>query len=137
MLTDKQKLFAESIAAGATQAEAYKAAYNTSGSAENTIAANASKEAKKPEIAAYIEKLKTREKNARSLADERDKNYKITFIWERIAEAQAERDHAAIARYLDQLHKLQGDYINNTDLQTDNKPLTDLSTDELKALLTS
>jgi hypothetical protein len=64
-LTEKQLRFVEALAAGATNAEAYRAAYDASGMAANTLYSEASKLAASPKIATKLAALLA-EKRARS-----------------------------------------------------------------------
>jgi hypothetical protein len=64
-LTEKQLRFVEALAAGATNAEAYRAAYDASGMAANTLYSEASKLAASPKIATKLAALLA-EKRARN-----------------------------------------------------------------------
>ena len=135
-LTEKQQVFARALAHGKTQAEAYRLAYDTSNSAENTIAANACKEANKPEIKSYVEKLKRDIDNYSAIEKSKDESYIRTLLIERIEICRKKGDENAIARYSDMLAKMNGLYINITkDITDEQKPVERLTTDELKALL--
>ena len=57
-LTDKQSRFAQAIADGKTQIEAYRLAYNTENMTRKTIDEAASKAIKHPKIAARIDTLR-------------------------------------------------------------------------------
>lgn len=56
-LTVKQDAFAEALAEGATNAEAYRAAYNTDGMAQTTIWQEGCKLAQHPKVAGRVEEL--------------------------------------------------------------------------------
>ncbi len=56
-LTAQQRLFAEAVAKGASQAEAYRMAYNVRGKSENAIFSAASRLARNVKVSAYIQEL--------------------------------------------------------------------------------
>ena len=56
-LTVKQEAFAEALANGATNSEAYRAAYNTDGMAQTTIHQEGCKLAQHPKVAERVEEL--------------------------------------------------------------------------------
>lgn len=58
-LTPRREKFAQEIAAGKSQADAYRSAFSTSGMVEQTIWSQASRIAKLPQVAARIEELCT------------------------------------------------------------------------------
>jgi phage terminase small subunit len=58
-LTPRREKFAQEVAAGKSQADAYRSAFSTSGMVEQTIWSQASRIAKLPQVAARIEELKT------------------------------------------------------------------------------
>lgn len=135
-LTDKERTFALAVADGKTQYEAYCIAYDTKSTNRNTIDSNASIVAKKPAVKAYIETLREQKEKAHKYIGINDKQRRIDLIWERIEVCKARGDDAAIARYTEQLAKLNGDYVNITK-NIDDKPnvMNELSTDQLKELL--
>lgn len=63
-LTDKQEAFAQGIAAGMGQAEAYKAAYDTKNMASKTIDEKACRLRREGKITARIKELKRETENA-------------------------------------------------------------------------
>lgn len=136
-LTDKERIFALAVADGHTQYDAYKLAYNTKTDNRNTIDSNASVIANKPEVKSFIEAVRREKEEALKYADINDKRRRIELIWERIEVCREKGDDAAIARYTEQLAKLNGDYIHITkDLSENNQSeIQNLSTDELKAIL--
>lgn len=136
-LTDKERIFALAVADGHTQYDAYKLAYNTNTDRRQTVDTNASIVANKPEVKRYIEELRRQKEKAKLYKDINDKDRRIELIWERIEVCREKGDDAAIARYTEQLAKLNGDYIHITkDLSDNNQSeIQNLSTDELKAIL--
>lgn len=136
-LTDKERIFALAVADGHTQYDAYKLAYDTTTERRQTVDTNASIVANKPDVKRYIEELRRQKEKAKLYKDINDKDRRIELIWERIEVCREKGDDAAIARYTEQLAKLNGDYIHITkDLSNnDQSEIQNLSTDELKAIL--
>src|SRR4051794_24080032 len=56
-LTEKQKKFAELVAGGNTYAQAFRQAYDCSGSKPSTVRTDASRLARHPKIRAYVREL--------------------------------------------------------------------------------
>ena len=135
-LTDKERTFALAVADGKTQHEAYKIAYQPKTENRNTIDVEACKIAKRDHVRAYIQSLRDAQDNVVKYANINDKQRRIELIWERIDACIQRGDDAAIARYTEQLAKLNGDYVNITK-NIEEKPnvIGELSTDQLKELL--
>ena len=138
LLTDKENTFCLAVADGKTQFEAYQIAYDTQTENRASIDTMASRLAAKPEIQARISQLRKRQEDIAVYTDINDKERRIRLIWDRIAVCVERQDDAAVARYLDQLAKLNGDYINVTkDISEDKKPLNGLSDADLAKLIAS
>jgi hypothetical protein len=88
-LTEKQLKFTEALAAGATNAEAYRLAYDASGMSPNTIYSEACKLAASPKIATKLAALLAEKKGRNSMEAEirREKNSERVWrgVW-RLAE---------------------------------------------------
>lgn len=134
-LTEKERVFARAIVDGKTQYEAYCIAYDTNTDRRATVDCNASIVANKPHVKEFIARERERKEKALEYVEIDDKQKRINLIWERIAYCQETGNDAAIARYLDMLAKMNGDYINITKDITDDKPLANMSTADLQALL--
>lgn len=137
LLTDKENVFCMAIADGKTQYDAYCIAYDTKTERRNTVDCNASKLMAKPAIRDRIAELRQRKEDTQIYSDINDKNKRIRLIWDRIAVCVERNDDTAVARYLEQLAKLNGDYVNVTKDISDNKPLKGVSDADLSALLAS
>ena len=137
LLTDKENVFCMAIADGKSQYEAYCIAYDTKTARRNTVDCNASKLMNKPAIRDRIAELRQRKEDTQIYSDINDKNKRIALIWERIEICRERQDDASIARYLDQLARLAGDYINVTKDISDSKPLSGVSDKDLQALFAS
>jgi hypothetical protein len=120
MLTPKQEIFCNGIVSGLSGTEAYKKAYNTNAN-NNTMRNEANKLLQRDDITERIKELrKPLQNHARNIAlSEREK--KKNIIWEEINNARSAGDHAAIARYMDILNKMDAEYINVTKDITEEK----------------
>lgn len=68
------------------------------------------------------------------IISEREK--KKAIIWEEIEHARTQQDHAAIARYMDILNKMDAEYINiNRNIEDKPATISNLSTTDLENLL--
>lgn len=135
-LTEKQITFARALAAGMTQKEAYVQAYDTKTLNQNTLVANAHKEANKPEVKAYLEKVLKEEYNTVGVMKTRDEAYIRTLLHERLEVCRSKGDETSIVRYAEMLNKMNHTYqtIINDISERDND-ISKLSTEELKAYL--
>ena len=110
-LTPKQEKFCQCIVSGMSGKDSYIAAYDTKGK-DTTINQEVIKLLKKDEIQDRIKTLqKPLEIKAQSQALS-NRERKQAIIWEEIENARQQQDHAAIARYLDILNKMDQEYIN-------------------------
>lgn len=135
MLTQKQENFCKNIVAGMSGKDAYKAAYNTSAK-DTTINQEVVKLLAKEEIQDKIKTLqKPLEIKAQSQAlSNREKKQQI--LWEEIENARTQQDHAAIARYIDILNKMDQEYINiNKDISEDKTNIENLDNTTLLKLV--
>jgi hypothetical protein len=135
MLTQKQENFCTNIVSGMTAKDAYKAAYNTSAS-EQVIYNESAKLLKRDDITERIKELnKPLENHAQAKAlSNREK--KQAIIWEEIQNARTQQDHAAVARYLDILNKMDQEYIQiNKDITEEKTNIETLDNDTLFKLV--
>lgn len=135
MLTSKQENFCINIVAGMNGKDSYIAAYQNK-SNDNTAYKESMKLLSRSDIQDRIKELrKPLELQAQTKAlTERDK--KKAIIWEEIDHARQEKDHAAIARYLDILNKMDQEYINiNKDISDDKTNIETLDNDTLFKLV--
>ena len=115
--------------------DAYKKAYNTNAK-DTTINQEVIKLLKKDEIQDHIKTLqKPLEIKAQSQALS-NRERKQAIIWEEIENARQQQDHAAIARYLDILNKMDQEYINiNKDISEDKTNIENLDNTTLLKLV--
>lgn len=126
-LTQKQARFAELIAAGKSQRQAYIEAYDTTSSSMGSVDVNASRLANTPKVADYITVLKRVVRTGRELAPN-DPNAlpigKVTKEWVRQKlreEAENTDDGTATSRIraLELLGKTEGMFDANLHITTD------------------
>ena len=137
MLTDKEEVFCMAIADGYTQFDAYKMAYEPKTDNRASIDSAASRTARKKDVQARIDELRTRKADKHNYNDINDKNKRITFIWERINACLAKNDENNVVKYIDMLNKLAGDYKNINVNENDIKPLSTMSNEDLNKLIAS
>ena len=135
-LTDKQEKFCLAVANGHTQYEAYKIAYETKTENRQVIDNNAYLVAKNPKIRARVEELRKMRDLQDLYADINDINKIYRLIWERITACKEKGDDAGIARYLNEIGKLTGNYEAHKKPDTNiTNVFNGLSDEELKNLL--
>lgn len=132
-LTPKQEKFCQCIVSGMSGKDAYMTAYDSNGSDQNAYN-EASKLMAREDIQERLKVLrKPLEDYARTTAIS-DREKKRSIIWEELENARSQQDHAAIARYLDILNKMDQEYINiNKNVESD-KALDTLDAETLRRL---
>ena len=132
-LTPKQENFCREVASGKDYTNAYLAAYDWNGGNAGA-AIEATKLANKEEIQERIQSLmKPLEIQAQRQALTETERIKH-ILWEEIENARQQQDHAAVARYADQLNKLNGAYKENNTIENDNT-LDNMDTSKLLKLV--
>jgi phage terminase small subunit len=130
MLTEKQKSFCrEYFTNGGNGTLAYLTTYNSNNEA---VAANESSLLlKREEIQEYLQAMN---KPLEAIAiSERER--KRSILWQGIEECREAGDHAAVARYLDILNRMDNEYTNiNRNINTNESDITNLDTNTLKLL---
>lgn len=135
-LTEKQKTFARALVAGMTQKDAYLQAFDVETVNNQSIIVMASREANKPDVKAYIEKVLKEEQNVLAIMQTKDDAFIRTLIHERMLDCMAQKNDAALSRYAEILNKMNGVYVNITkDISEQDNDISKLSTEELKAFL--
>ena len=86
-LTEKQEMFARLLSEGATNAEAYRQAYDTSNMVANTIYSEACKLAANPKIAARLTELLEEKKGRNSMSTLKASDRVWRNVW-RLAEGE-------------------------------------------------
>lgn len=96
----------------------------------------ASKEANKPEVKAYVNRLKEKIEDRFAIEQTKDEAFVRALIWRRLDYCEAHNDDSSIKAYADIINKMNGTYINITkDITERDTTLKDLSVDQLKQLL--
>lgn len=128
-LTPKQEKFCREVASGKSYLDAYLTSYDWNGSKQGA-SIEATKLANREEIQEKIQALtKPIEIQAQRTAFSETEKIK-QILWEEIENARQQQDHAAIARYTDQLNKLNNAYKDSTPVDNDNS-LDNIDTSKL------
>lgn len=129
-LTEKMKLFCrEYVANKGNGTQAYLLAYDSN--SETAASIESSKLLRRDDITEYIASLNKPMENR--IQNEREKKRQI--IWDEIEFARNNHDHAAIARYMDILNKMDAEYINiNRNIDTTDKAIDNLDVETLRKL---
>lgn len=133
MLTPKQEKFCQCIVSGMDGVTAYKSAYDTK--AGNKVCNNEARELlKRDDITERITELRKPLINHAQNTALTEREKKRSIIWEELENARSQQDHAAIARYLDILNKMDQEYININKTVESDKALDTLDAETLRRL---
>lgn len=131
-LTPKQERFCQCIVSGMSGKDSYLTAYNSN--SDNAAMIESTKLLAREDVQGRLKELR---KPIETLAQTNaisDREKKRSIIWEELENARSQQDHAAIARYLDILNKMDQEYINiNKNVEGD-KTLDTLDADTLRQL---
>lgn len=113
-LTDKQEKFAQGIAKGLTQADAYREAYDSEDMIDNTVYKEACLLMNNPKIAERVKELKERnlEKNY-----DRDVRYYLEKLEEIRQKAVAEGQYSAAVSAIKEDAKISGVYVEKAEVK--------------------
>ena len=135
-LTPKQEKFCQCIVSGMSGKDSYITAYENN-SNDNTAYKESMKLLARDDIQSRIKELrKPLELHAQTTAlteTERIKN----ILWTELENARQQQDHTAIARYTDQLNKLNNAYKDNNIVDNNDNDISSLDTTKLVKLVTS
>lgn len=127
-LTEKMKNFCrEYLACSCNATEAYVRSYNTSNRKTATVAAG--ELMRRDDIKEYIEKLKNPYLDDNLTERERIR----ALLWD-IATNKEERTEN-VCRALDLLNKMEGNYVVNNVVEATERPLKEMSTEDIKEIL--
>ena len=129
-LTAKEEKFCLAVAQGKTQRDAYIFAYEPKTKNISSLDAMASRVVLKPEVQTRIYELRNRNADISAYTDFLNINNRYALIFERIEACKERGDDAAIARYIDIINKMNGNYVNI------NKNIDANEQDDIKALST-
>ena len=105
MLTTKQELFAQKIAEGMSQADAYRSAYSCKNMSDNAIYREASLLADNPNVAQRLKELRDMAAKPSIMSAQKRKEWLTEVI------NNPEVDINARLRASDQLNKMEGEYV--------------------------
>ena len=135
-LTDKERIFCLSILNGQNQRNSYITAYQPKTTNIASLDVLANKVVSRPHVQEYLREMRGLQDRAKIYSNINDKQKRIELIWDRIELCKQKNDDTAIARYLDQLAKLNGDYVNiNKNIDEKAVTLDDMDITELQNLI--
>lgn len=133
-LTPKQEKFCQCIVSGMTGKEAYLTAYNSKGN-DQSIYTEASKLMLNESIQERLKVLRKPLEQAAQATVLSEREKKRQILWDGIEECKASGDHAAVARYMDILNKMDSEYINiNKTIEESQTNITSIDSDTLRRL---
>lgn len=133
-LTPKQEKFCQCVVSGMSYKDSYLSAYNWNGSDKGALEESA-RMAVREDIQERIRELQKPIVTAIKADAVNEYDRIKTLCWERITECQANGDDTAIARYMDILNKMLGNYVNiNRNIEDKQADIIQLDTDTLKKL---
>lgn len=135
-LTPKQRKFCKNIALGMNYEEAYLGAYSEDGKSINNAKGMAYRLMQDERIRKEVENLSQAVTNKVAGEIVNDRVKKIEILWAGIEECRLAGDHSGVARYMDILNKMDGEYVNiNKNIDNQGGDIVNLSTEELKRIL--
>ena len=114
MLTPKQELFAQKIAEGMSQADAYRSAYACKNMSDNAIYREASLLVDNPNIAQRLKELRDMAAKPSIMSAQKRKEWLTEVI------NNPEVDINARLRASDQLNKMEGEYVQKVETELKN-----------------
>lgn len=136
-LSPKMIKFCQNIVDGKSYVESYIDAYNFTGT-RNSAGVEANKLLLREDIQEKIKDIRKPIEEAIQLKSLSNREKKLKIIWERLEICIAKEDEVSIARYLEILNKMDGEYVTQFK-QVDNRPpeIVKLDTDQLRKLVSS
>lgn len=132
-LTQKQKNFCQAYLKLGNATAAYQEAYNSESITSATREGNRLLE--REDIQIYLQKLREPAEKAITIRIISDREKKKQLIMERIERCMEKDDDTAIARYVEILNKMDGEYVNISKDITDHNPVIhNLSTEMLERI---
>ena len=120
MLTPKQELFAQKIAEGMSQADAYRSAYSCKKMSDNAIYREASLLVSNPNIAQRLKELRDMSASPSIMSAQKRKEWLTEVI------NNPEIDINAKLKASDQLNKMEGEYVTKVEGNLNVTKLEDL-----------
>lgn len=133
-LTEKQKNFCKNVVSGMTYKDSYISAYDTSCS--DQVAYNeSSKLMLRDDIQKEIKRISEPLEKAYQSTVLTEREKKRDILWTEIQNAREQQDHAAVARYMDILNKMDQEYINVNKSIEEQTIITEINTEALQRLV--
>ena len=133
-LTPKQEKFCQCVVSGMSGQDSYITAYENN-SNDNTAYKEAMKLLAREDIQSRIKELRRPlEIHAQTSALTETERIK-QILWEELENARQQQDHTAVARYADQINKLNGAYKDNSTPETQDNDLGNMDTNKLFKLV--
>lgn len=115
MLTPKQEKFVQGIIEGKSQADAYRAAYNTKNMTDKTIREEASRLMSDPNVSAMVKELRNQAK-ASTIMSAQERMEWLTDLIKNTNEGTTDR-----LRAIDIINKMTGEYVTKIDADVKNE----------------
>jgi phage terminase small subunit len=115
MLTPKQEKFVQGIIEGKSQADAYRAAYNTKKMTDKTIREEASRLMSDPNVSAMVKELRNQVK-ASTIMSAQERMEWLTDLIKNTNEGTTDR-----LRAIDIINKMTGEYVTKIDADVKNE----------------
>ena len=129
-LSAKQEAFCQCVVKGMSYKDAYQTAYQSKGSLQ-VLLNEGSKLMLKPQIQARVKELQAPIVEATQVSALSETQKIKALLWERIEICRQTGDEAAIARYTDQLNKLNAAYKDTKPLEDSKDAVTNLDNETL------
>lgn len=128
-LTPKQEKFCQCVVSGMSYKDSYLSAYDCK--SDNAAYVEGSKLALREDIQERITALQKPIKTALGTQALTETERIKQILWEELENARTQQDHTAIARYTDQLNKLNNAYKDNSTVEDTQNDIGSLDTTKL------
>lgn len=130
-LTEKQEKFCQCVVDGMSYRDSYITAYDYNGKSEQVPYNEGSKLALDERIQARIEELRRPIIKALETRQLTETEKIKAILWEELENARQQQDHTAIARYTDQINKLNNAYRDSNIVDNNENDISNLDTTKL------
>lgn len=134
-LTPKQEKFCQCVVSGMSYKDSYLAAYDCS--SDNAAYVEGSKLALREDIQERITALQKPIREALGTKALTETERIKAILWEELENARQQQDHTAVARYADQINKLNGAYKDTSAPETTENEIQSFDTDKLLRLVST
>ena len=133
-LTPKQEKFCQCIVSGMSGKDSYIAAYDTK-AGDNTIYTEVTRLLDREDVQKRLDALRKPLEHAAQAKALSEREKKKAIIWEELENARSQQDHAAVARYMDILNKMDSEYINIQRIDHEQSSVDNMDTETLLRLV--